>query len=123
MVCYTGLISGHDSSETALKALKMQAEEVAQGAFLPPATWFHLLPQAVRFPIGELVEHRVPMTASLASMKLDDSTSVYVQGEVEASTVAEGLGGGHQFALYHLAVTNQADMSNPQSPIHGLSTP
>jgi len=112
MICYTGTIAEHDTAAGALKALKLQPEEVATATFLPPAVWPSLLPTRVRNLIQDNIEaaQEKPPT-KLPAIKCNperDSKDrvVHVKAEVLVRDIARGIGGGHQFALLQLGMSN-----------------
>lgn len=130
MVCYTGVIAGHDSVGSALKALRMQPDEVAQGTFLPPETWPQVLPEVVRglvtVPGSPTARPRAVPSIKVAPERNEKGKPVYLTGEVPVQSIADGLGGGHQFALYQLAINNQVGFDHdflrqssesPRSPL------
>ena len=110
MLCYTGIIAGHDEPASALKALRMQPDEVSQGAFVPLEIWPRLLPERVRGAIKNLPQsqkaHPILDAIRVSPERNAKGRPVYLKSDVTAQEIADGIGGGHQFALFQLGMSH-----------------
>lgn len=111
MICFHANIANHSTVDSALAALKLQPDEVASGAFLPPNLWPAMLPVQVQESMHKPKEQEIEVSrtvqgVSTASSKDPSANFQYKTAKVNIGTVAKGIGGGHQFALYHLHLRN-----------------